>query len=407
MEELEKMARRRCQQPRPTRRGKWWVIQVRRDRFINGELQRVNERLKLAPATMAAQEVKKIAAEYMRPLNQGLESIGSATNFQSYVDNTYIPVVLPLMAKTTQDRYVGVIRNYLTPAFEKYCLRDLSTLTVQRFFSAMDGSLSHDSKDKIKDVLASILGSAVQYGLLVRNPVEGVRLPADKKGKRMAKPHITPEQLEQLLGAIPEPYASMVYVAVYTGLRISELVGLRWEDVHTDSITIDERYCRGDWAAPKSRASNATICVDPGVIERIQRLKQLTVTVRAGRAMRRYKVVKSDGPTDLVFQSVRAGKPMRDNNILTRFIKPAARTLGIPRVNWRCLRTSHATWMVEAGANPKDVQGQMRHSKISTTMEVYAQFVPESQRRAIGKMSAMVAERRAKAAAAVARTMLQ
>jgi len=73
---------------------------------------------------------------------------------------------------------------------------------------------------------------------------------------------------------------------------------------------------------------------------------------------------------------------MRDNNILSRHIKPAARKLGLPWINWRCLRTSHATWMVEAGANPKDVQGQMRHSRISTTMDIYAQFVPESQRRA-------------------------
>jgi integrase len=46
--------------------------------------------------------------------------------------------------------------------------------------------------------------------------------------------------------------------------------------------------------------------------------------------------------------------------------------------------------MVEAGANPKDVQGQMRHSRISTTMDIYAQFVPESQRHALVKMSAMV-----------------
>jgi integrase len=89
---------------------------------------------------------------------------------------------------------------------------------------------------------------------------------------------------------------------------------------------------------------------------------------------------------------------MRDNNILVRHIKPAARALGIPWANWRCLRTSHATWMVESGANPKDVQGQMRHSKISTTMDVYAQFVPESQRDAIAKMSAMAGQRRATAA---------
>ena len=84
---------------------------------------------------------------------------------------------------------------------------------------------------------------------------------------------------------------------------------------------------------------------------------------------------------------------MHDNNILVRFIKPAARELGIGFVNWRCLRTSYATWLIEAGANPKDVQGQMRHSRIATTMDVYAQFVPESQRRAINKMTAMVRHR--------------
>jgi integrase len=131
------------------------------------------------------------------------------------------------------------------------------------------------------------------------------------------------------------------------------------------------------------------------VIERINRLKLLTVEVRAGRAVRRYKVVKSDRPEDLVFQSVRTGVAMRDNNILSRHIKPAARKLGLPWINWRCLRTSHATWMVEAGANPKDVQGQMRHSRISTTMDIYAQFVPE-KRRALAKMSAMVEARTSK-----------
>jgi len=129
--------------------------------------------------------------------------------------------------------------------------------------------------------------------------------------------------------------------------------------------------------------SCATIGVDREVIKRIHRLKKLTVTVRAGRAQRKYRVVKSAEPHDLVFQSVKDGKPMRDNNILCRFIKPAARKIGLGFVNWRCLRTSRATWMIEAGANPKDVQGQMRHSRVSTTMDIYAQFVPESARKAI------------------------
>ncbi len=88
---------------------------------------------------------------------------------------------------------------------------------------------------------------------------------------------------------------------------------------------------------------------------------------------------------------------MRHNNVLTRFLKPAARKLGLGFANWRCLRTSRATWMVEAGANVKDVQGLMRHSQIQTTLDVYAQQVPESQRRAIDVTSKMAAGRIANA----------
>jgi integrase len=103
--------------------------------------------------------------------------------------------------------------------------------------------------------------------------------------------------------------------------------------------------------------------------------------------VRKYRVVKSDGPDDLVFQSVRDGKPIRDNNILTRFIKPAARTMGLPWVNWRSLRTSHAVWLKMAGADIKDAQGQMRHSRATTTLDIYQQFVPESQRQVVDRLS--------------------
>jgi integrase len=69
-------------------------------------------------------------------------------------------------------------------------------------------------------------------------------------------------------------------------------------------------------------------------------------------------------------------------------------------VNWRSLRTSRATWAIEAGANPKDVQAMMRHSRITTTLDVYAQYVPDSQRRAIAQTSKMATERIANAQAA-------
>jgi ATP-dependent helicase/nuclease subunit A len=339
----------------------------------------------------------------LRPLNQGLQTIGSATCFADYVNNTYRPVVMPLFATTTQSSYEGTLNKYLIPAFGTMPLREMSTLTLQRYFSELgDSDLSGATVLKIKEVLSSVLGSAVGYELLTKNPMLVVRIPRNKVvNKKKKKPHLTPEEFAQLLSLVDEPYATMIYVAVHTGLRVSELVGLKWEDVHAEegreALTVDERYCRGDWSVTKTVASSTTIPIDRSVMDRILGLKNLEVEVNWGGkgAKRRIKVVRKDGPKDLVFQSLRKGAPMRDGNILRRHLRPAALKLGIDpkQATWRSLRTSCATWMIEAGANPKDTQAQMRHERLSTTMDIYAQHVPTSQRRAVTRTMEMVRSR--------------
>jgi integrase len=282
-----------------------------------------------------------------------------------------------------------MISKYLRPDLGKQCLRDLTEGALEDYFAQKALEVSYPVLSKIRDTLSSVLRAAVKVHYLSRNPMADHELPKDRRVRR-PKPTITPEWFEKLVQLIAEPYATMVFVAVWTGLRVSELIGLRWRCIHADSITIEERYCRGDWSTPKTEASAATIGVAPVVIARLQRLHSLAVKVRAGGqgAVRECKVVKSAEPDDLVFQSLYGGHPMNDQNILKRHIKPAARKLGLPFVNWRCLRTSHATWLVQAGADPKSVQGQMRHSRISTTMDIYAQIVPASQRRAVQQLSA-------------------
>jgi integrase len=192
----------------------------------------------------------------------------------------------------------------------------------------------------------------------------------------------------RLEALIPEPYATMIFVAFITGLRVSELIGLKWRSVNFGAmkITIDERYSRGDWGAPKSAASNATVDVCWLVIERLEKLKTLTVDVKAGNATRKVPVVKSAGPDDLVFQSLEKGGPMRDNNILVRHLKPAGKKIAIEWINWQVLRRSFATWLNESGVDIKEAQGLMRHSRASTTLDVYMQFVPDSQRRAVDNL---------------------
>jgi len=380
------MAKRRHQRPKPKREGNFWYVRVWQDVFAGGVRTRKRQRIKIAPATMNQREVMKIADEILRPLNQGLITVGSAVNFRDYVESEYITGSLPLLASTTRACYQGAIRKRLEPSFGLLCLRDLTPRTLKQFFAGMAGDgVAYPSIVKTRDALSSILRAAIEDELLIKNPMEGLRLPPDKRPRR-AKPFISPEQFSSLIELIPEPYATAVYVCVWTGLRVSELLGLKWRCIHADSLSVEQRYCRGDWAAPKTEASAAPIAVEPQVLARIHRLKSLTVDVRAGRGVRHFKVVKAEGPDDLVFQSVKDGKPMSDGNILKRFIKPAAKKLGL-RVNWRCLRTSHATWLVQAGADPKSVQGQMRHTRISTTMDIYAQIVPAAQRRALEKLT--------------------
>jgi len=395
------MAKRRFQNPRPFREGKWWWLIFWTDESREGRLRRKRKRVKLCSADLPEREARKIGSEKLRPMNQGIDPIGSATRFGEYVDNIFKPTVLPLLANTTRASYKGTLDKYLIPKFGDASLRELNALTLQRYFSELGvSSLSGYIVLKIKEVLSSVLASAVRYDLLTRNPLTSVRVPRSKViNKKKQKPNITPEEFAQLVSSVNEPYATMVYVAAFSGLRVSELLGLKWEDVHDDAITIDERFCRGDWSVTKTSSSAATIGVSPSVIARIRRLKKMEVEINWGGkgAKKRFKLVRSDGPKDLVFQSLRRGAPLSDGNILRRHLRPAAIKLGLDpkKATWRSLRTSCATWMVEAGANLKDVQGQMRHARISTTMDIYAQYVPDSQRRAIERTMTMVETRQA------------
>ena len=84
------------------------------------------------------------------------------------------------------------------------------------------------------------------------------------------------------MNLVTEPYATMIYTCVMAGLSVSELVGLKWDDVHTDSLTVDERYSKGEWGCPKTTLSSSTVGVDERVIQRINRLKDMEVTINWG-----------------------------------------------------------------------------------------------------------------------------
>ncbi|HEV7674334.1 MAG TPA: site-specific integrase [Candidatus Angelobacter sp.] len=385
------MARRRYQNPKPKRHGNQWRILVWKDVFENGDWNR-----KRVPHVLGAvndigfREAQQRAAAVMDPLNLQPRSPGVAVTFRHFVDDVYKKIFLPVQSKAHADRYEGILENHLLPAFGDIALFDLARPTdieVQKYFIGLkDKNLAHASMSKMLSCFSTVMQLAVEQSYVSVNPAGNVVLPRAKVG-RAPKPNITPEQAAAVLELVAEPYATMIFVAVNTGLLPSEIAALRWKDILEDAIVIDEKCCRGDWGAPKTDARNTVLAVSPHVIQRIHRLKELSVVIGGGRGgYQTFKLVKRSEPDDLVFQSVRKGVVMRDNNILSRHIKPAARKLGIPFVNWRCFRTSFATWMKRAGIPVRDAQGQMRHARASTTIDIYQQTSDEHQRDAVRKL---------------------
>jgi integrase len=174
--------------------------------------------------------------------------------FTEFLDTIYLPVCLPKLASSTQNRSRGVIR----PRFGQSRLASITVLDVDRFLTTLSArDLTHESLDKIRDVLSGVFSAAVRYGYLDRNPARGLRLPRAKL-RRAHRAWITPAQLAEIVAGMAEPYATMVYTAAWTGLRVSELIGLRWRNVGADSITVAERCCRGDWGEAEERRD------DPG-----------------------------------------------------------------------------------------------------------------------------------------------
>jgi integrase len=393
-EDLSAMAKRRFQDPRPEKLGRAWYIRAWKDFYVGGVRTRKRVRIKLADASKGLREVQKLAAAELRKLNSGIVQVGAGVNVMHYVETEYRTKYLPRLRKPVRDCYESVIKVHLEPMFGSGSLADLTRSNLQGYFANRAGGVEYPTLLKIRDTLSSILRSAVHGELLEKNPMDGIQIPNDKRPRR-PKPVLTPLQFHQLLEVMPEPYSTMVATCVWAGLRASEVIGLKWRDIQTDAIVISQRYCRGDWDIPKTDASAAPIAVEPELIARIERLKSLETAVRAGRAIRRFKLVKCSGPDDLVFQSVKDGKPMRDNNVLRRFIKPAARQLGIAVCNWQALRRSCATWMVQSGGDIKSVQGQMRHTRASTTLDIYSQIEPTGQRRAAQRLSEFVKQQTA------------
>ncbi len=176
----------------------------------------------------------------------------------------------------------------------------------------------------------------------------------------------------RLLSGVDEPYKTLVELIAATGLRIGELLAVRWRalDLDVGTLAVRESVHEGKFQRPKTHKSRRTTPLGPHAITSLKEHRD-----RSAR--------KSDD--DLVFPN-KSGEPLRESKLLERVLQPAAERGGIGRVTWHQFRHIHSSLLNDLRVPVKIAQEQLGHASIQTTLNIYTHGVDASHRAAVEQL---------------------
>ena len=304
----------------------------------------------------------------LRSLNEGTQHVQSAVRFSTFVEDDWMTLAFPTYKRTTQRSYRLVLQRHVLPYFGDWKLCDITEQDVQRFvLGKFRQGLAWQSVRNAWILLSSILTCAKKYGVVSTNAASGVRFPTRPESR---SPRVlTPEECAALLGQLREPFRTMVALAALTGLRVGELLALRWGALNLPGgvLAVRESVFQGEFDTPKTRKSRRTIPLGPRAVALLGRHRTLVV---------------SSAPEALLFANAE-GLPYQADRLLRDELKPAAQRASVASVTWHGLRHMHSTWLHDLGVPAKVAQEQLGHASITTTLGTYTHVVPETHRQAI------------------------
>jgi integrase len=325
---------------------------------------------------MLRRQASKAAEEKLRAINSGKMTPYSVLTFAEFVDQFFIPLIFPVLKPSTTKRYRSTFKNHLLPAFGQRRLCDIRAVDVQRFvLEKIATGLGWEMANHLRNLISKVFEDAKRFGHFGGdNPAGNIQLP-EKKSVR-ERQVLTAQQIPALLHQLVEPVRTAVLLAIHTGLRVGELLGLQWRDVNfiTGELHVQRTLYRGTLGTPKTKSSNRHLPLTPEARSALQ--------AHYAAGLRRES-------SDFLFQT-RNGTPFSDTNLLHRFLKPAGKAIGAPWLHWHSLRYTCATLLVGSGASVKDVQSQLGHAQATTTLNIYAQTIPSQQREAVERMGRLV-----------------
>ena len=353
------MARRRYQKGSIRKRGKRnpiWELQWWEDYILpDGTIGRRRESIILGSVSeLSIKQARKLAEKKLSPVNAGKAVPHSTLSLREFVEQFFVPLAFPILKLSTRKRYRSTLDLHLLPAFGGTRLCDIRTVDLQRFIlQKFDNGLGWETCNHLRNLLSKMFANAKKWGHFGgENPALGVELPEKQASKK--KQVLMPDQVARLLALLREPVRTMALIGVLTGLRVGEILGLRWQDVDfkQGELRVEQAVYRGSVGSPKTRGSRRTLP-----------LPEMLVSAMKGLAMRSLEA----SPQSLVF-ATRNGTPYSDTNLLLRDLKPAGRQIGAPWLSWHTFRRTHATLLQLAGGSAKDAQAQLGHAQISTTL---------------------------------------
>ena len=311
-------------------------------------------------------EAKRLLAELRQTRAVGGSVEDARITVAEYLSQ-WLAAARPDLSPRTYDRYEQLVRLHLAPAFKRRRLVDLRPQQVQALYAEKRETLSETTVHHLHACLHTALEQAVRWEIVARNVCDLVRAPRVEQYEAAVLTH---EQERQLLAAAAGDRLEALYVlALTTGMREGELLGLKWEHVDLDAGVIRVRTALSapTGGATLKRPKNASSA------------RELPLINIAADALARHKRRQAEErlaagdrwqERGLVFANT-VGGFILPGNFLRRGFWPLLERAGLPRVRVHDLRHSIGTRLQERGLPPQQVSDLLGHARTSTTLDVY------------------------------------
>jgi integrase len=279
---------------------------------------------------------------------------------QRFVDDHYLPYVKEQKRLSTYRGYLNMWTRHLKDRTE-VPLRDFRTMDGEELLLSVlhEADVNRTTLAHIKSFLSGAFRYARRQGVLnTENPMRDVVIPKARPGNETHAYSL--EDILRMLAVLPEPAATIVATAAFTGARRGEIRGMLWENYIGDAISVTQSVWRGHVDEPKTRKSKAPVPVIPELAKFLESHRQRSGKPKSG----------------FMFRSP-LGRPLDLAHVARWVIRPALKDSGVVWHGWHAFRRGLATNLHRLGVADKTIQAILRHSNISTTMNLYVKSVPE------------------------------